>query len=210
MNPYYSDRWVTIYLGDCREILPQLEVKVDLVLTDPPYGISYQSAATKRYEIIMGDKEFDLSNYWGMIEDKINNNGAIYLFCRYDIAHRWWDIVNPTNQIVVPRGKVNMGDLDDFSTEYEILLFKQYGTHKIDATELKIPNNSHIKNPPPYKERIGNLWLDVVSNEAWERASHPTQKSEGCVSNFKLFPSFDSAVCNLIEIVHLFENSKST
>jgi len=39
MKPYYQDKWVTIYHGDCREILPQLDVKVDLVLTDPPYGI---------------------------------------------------------------------------------------------------------------------------------------------------------------------------
>lgn len=39
MTPYYQDKWVTIYHGDCREILPQLDVKVDLVLTDPPYGI---------------------------------------------------------------------------------------------------------------------------------------------------------------------------
>ena len=38
MKPYYQDEWVTIYHGDCREILPQLP-KVDLVLTDPPYGI---------------------------------------------------------------------------------------------------------------------------------------------------------------------------
>jgi len=37
--PYYQDEWVQIYLGDCREILPQLDVKVDLVLTDPPYGV---------------------------------------------------------------------------------------------------------------------------------------------------------------------------
>ena len=36
MKPYYQDEWVTIYHGDCREILPTLE-KVDLVLTDPPY-----------------------------------------------------------------------------------------------------------------------------------------------------------------------------
>ena len=38
MKPYYQDEWVTIYHGDCREILPQLP-KVDLVLTDPPYGV---------------------------------------------------------------------------------------------------------------------------------------------------------------------------
>ncbi len=36
MKPYYQDEWVTIYHGDCREILPSLE-KVDLVLTSPPY-----------------------------------------------------------------------------------------------------------------------------------------------------------------------------
>ncbi len=38
LKPYYQDEWVTIYHGDCREILPTLE-KVDLVLTDPPYGV---------------------------------------------------------------------------------------------------------------------------------------------------------------------------
>jgi len=36
-SPYYQDEWVTIYHGDCQGILPSLP-KVDLVLTDPPYG----------------------------------------------------------------------------------------------------------------------------------------------------------------------------
>ena len=39
MGAYYSDEAVTIYHGDCREILPSLP-KVDLVLTDPPYGMT--------------------------------------------------------------------------------------------------------------------------------------------------------------------------
>jgi len=40
ITPYYDDgEGIQIYLGDCRTILPQLDVKVDLVLTDPPYGI---------------------------------------------------------------------------------------------------------------------------------------------------------------------------
>jgi len=42
MKPYYQDDYVTIYHGDCREILPHLP-KVDLVLTDPPYGIGEAS-----------------------------------------------------------------------------------------------------------------------------------------------------------------------
>jgi DNA modification methylase len=36
MKPYYEHAGVTIYHGDCREILPH--VKADLVLTDPPYN----------------------------------------------------------------------------------------------------------------------------------------------------------------------------
>jgi DNA modification methylase len=32
----------TLYLGDCREILPTLE-RVDAVITDPPYGINENS-----------------------------------------------------------------------------------------------------------------------------------------------------------------------
>jgi site-specific DNA-methyltransferase (adenine-specific) len=39
MKPYYEEPGITIYHGDCREILPMLP-KVDLVLTDPPYGIN--------------------------------------------------------------------------------------------------------------------------------------------------------------------------
>jgi len=38
LKPYYDDgNGIVIYHGDCREILPTLP-KVDLVLTDPPYG----------------------------------------------------------------------------------------------------------------------------------------------------------------------------
>ena len=38
MKPYYDRKGITIYHGDCREVMPTLP-KVDLVLTDPPYGI---------------------------------------------------------------------------------------------------------------------------------------------------------------------------
>ena len=38
-KPYYEHAGISIYHGDCRDILPLLP-KVDLVLTDPPYGIA--------------------------------------------------------------------------------------------------------------------------------------------------------------------------
>lgn len=36
--PYYADDTVTLYLGDCREVLPSLDVQADACVTDPPYG----------------------------------------------------------------------------------------------------------------------------------------------------------------------------
>lgn len=39
MTPYYQDDLVTIYHGDCREVIEALLPEVDAVLTDPPYGV---------------------------------------------------------------------------------------------------------------------------------------------------------------------------
>lgn len=41
LKPYYRDDFVTIYHGDCAQIIPKLG-KFDLLLTDPPYGINMQ------------------------------------------------------------------------------------------------------------------------------------------------------------------------
>jgi len=37
-SPYYDEGGITIYHGDCREILPAIPM-CDLLLTDPPYGV---------------------------------------------------------------------------------------------------------------------------------------------------------------------------
>ena len=40
MTPYYADESVTLYHGDARDVLPTLDRgTVDLLLTDPPYGM---------------------------------------------------------------------------------------------------------------------------------------------------------------------------
>lgn len=45
-EPYYADRYCTIYHGDCRDVLPHIE-PVDLVLTDPPYGMQLDTDFSK-------------------------------------------------------------------------------------------------------------------------------------------------------------------
>ena len=49
MKPYYEHAGITIYHGDCREVLPHL-TNVDLVLTDPPYGIAHKSSHGASWE----------------------------------------------------------------------------------------------------------------------------------------------------------------
>lgn len=55
IKPYYSEPGIEIYHGDCRDILPHLP-KVDLVLTDPPYGIGIRG-------VIGGNNKADVKNY---------------------------------------------------------------------------------------------------------------------------------------------------
>jgi len=38
MMPYYEDEAVTLYHGDCREVLPSIAIAPTVVIADPPYG----------------------------------------------------------------------------------------------------------------------------------------------------------------------------
>lgn len=68
MTPYYDDgQGIQIFHGDCRDVLPTFEAgSVDLVLTDPPYGIGYRgggggnlihSKRHRKQEPVVGDDE---------------------------------------------------------------------------------------------------------------------------------------------------------
>lgn len=61
MKPFYQDEFATIYLGDCREVLPSLDPEcADFVLTDPPYGVEWQSNRRQvKHAVIENDADLD-------------------------------------------------------------------------------------------------------------------------------------------------------
>jgi site-specific DNA-methyltransferase (adenine-specific) len=56
--PYFADRHVSVYHGDCRELLRSIASEsIELVLTDPPYGVDYRGRWCSEWEAIAGDDE---------------------------------------------------------------------------------------------------------------------------------------------------------
>lgn len=45
MQPYYEADGITLYHGDCRDIVPT--IAADILVTDPPYGIGFAGQPTK-------------------------------------------------------------------------------------------------------------------------------------------------------------------
>ncbi len=63
MKPDYEKNGVTLYCADCREVLPTLG-KVDAVVTDPPYGISYDASHDKyKNGIARDDAHWDIEPF---------------------------------------------------------------------------------------------------------------------------------------------------
>jgi site-specific DNA-methyltransferase (adenine-specific) len=125
-KPYYQDDkyGITIYHGDCREILPGLP-KVEIILSDPPYGIDYQSSRRTvefRKPKIVGDDAFPL---WIFAQ---NPSVAMMLWCRWDILP---SLPMPDSFIVWDKLRHGMGDLKhEFGRQWEAVAFYAGAEHE--------------------------------------------------------------------------------
>ena len=60
MVPYYDRDGIVIYHGDCRDVLPSIDPdSVDLLLTDPPYGINVDTDYSGRMHRTDKSKTWD-------------------------------------------------------------------------------------------------------------------------------------------------------
>lgn len=70
LEPYYKNDYVTLYCGDCLEIMPKLDITFDCCITDVPYG----TTACK------WDNVIPFEPMWKELNRLVKPNGAICLF----------------------------------------------------------------------------------------------------------------------------------
>jgi site-specific DNA-methyltransferase (adenine-specific) len=112
-------KWCVV-TGDCLAVLPTLPPgSVDAVVTDPPYGMSYQSNRSEdgpRFDEIANDTA---PFVWWLLgaASALRDGGVIVCFCRWDTAEAFrlamvWAGLKISGQVVWDRGVHGMGDLN--------------------------------------------------------------------------------------------------
>tara|TARA_R110000868_G_scaffold84519_6_gene238224 strand:- start:1757 stop:2395 length:639 start_codon:yes stop_codon:yes gene_type:complete len=112
MTPYYDCDGITIYHGDCREVLPTLP-KFDFIVTDPPYGIDYCSGKNGVVSrSIVGDKDTTLRDFAIGLKDDV----ACFATWQCDPPK------TPKAQLIWSKPTIGMGDLSfPFGCSYEVI-----------------------------------------------------------------------------------------
>lgn len=148
MKPYYQDSAVTIYHGDCRDILRATPL-VDLVITDPPYGMNFQSNYRfNKHSMIHGDEKFP-SDLIELCMFKALR--AAYIFCRWDNLP---SMPPPKSVLAWVKNNWSMGDLQhEHGRQWEACCF------------YAMENHEFIKRIP-----------DVIHSDRTGNDLHPTEK----------------------------------
>lgn len=134
--------------------------KANLVLTDPPYGMSYRSnkrTASKKFDQLKNDDK--ILTDW-IAHTKASSKGWVFCFTTWKVLSQWMQPFKAfgdiTNMVVWFKGGGGIGDLKKtFFTDHEIALVTNRGA------ELK-------------GKRIGSVW--TFGKDAATEYKHPTQK----------------------------------
>ena len=118
----------TVVLGDCAKELKKIPAgSIDLVVTDPPYGMNLQPWR-KDQRRIPGDDRFPVDTMKRLIEVP---RLAAYFFCRWD---NLWDhdsLPKPKSALVWEKQRGGTGDCaHTHSRDYEMVLFYPGPEHK--------------------------------------------------------------------------------
>lgn len=170
MKPYYSENNILIFLGDAKEVLPQLP-KVHAIITDPPYGIGFQSARPtedRKKDKIKNDGFEEYLNLLSWLLPQFKESlipGGIVACCcggggTPSLAHLWIEAgkhLDVENVCIWDKGYVGMGWRYRF--QWEAVLIATNGERRVwNGGEAKsnvlrvqkiIPQNGEHPTPKP-------------------------------------------------------------
>jgi DNA modification methylase len=134
--------------------------KADMVFTDPPYGLSYQSnMRTKTAKFAMLENDDKIITDWLPLATAFSS-GFCFVWTTWKVLDQWLavtkDFAPLTNMVVWDKGGGGIGDLKKtYSTDHEIALVFNRGAELTG-------------------KRIGSVW-DIGKDRATDYV-HPTQK----------------------------------
>jgi len=162
--------------------------RADMVFTDPPYGVSYQSnmrTKSDKFDVLKNDDLFlDIAP---IIESC--SVGWVFVWTSWKVLPQWIDQMAsfgyPTNQIIWFKGGGGIGDLKKtFSSDYETALVWNRGAELTG-------------------KRIGSVWK--VDKDGASTYVHPTQKPVALGVE-----AIDKTTHNAASVLDLFGGSGST
>ena len=154
--------YINLLHGDCLELMKDIPDKsVDLILTDPPYGIKFQSNFRKdKFDKLQND-DVVLEDWLTEAHRVLKDGGAIYTFTRWDVYPEWYSIIEKLfkikNCIIWHKRGGGLGDLKGaYIFNHEFLIFASKGRHILKG------------------KRCSDVW--EVQKDAPSTYKHPTQK----------------------------------
>lgn len=151
---------IELWQGDCLELMKNIPAgSVDLVLTDPPYGMDFQSHRRKEvYARIRGDKSLEwLDGCFAECFRIMKDNTAIYCFCSWhniDVFKKAFEkYFKLKNVIVWVKNNHGSGDLKaSYAPKHEFVLYGNKGRKCFTGKRMEdvfLPIKQEIKTTQP-------------------------------------------------------------
>jgi DNA modification methylase len=127
LQTFYRGPYATLYQGDCRDVLPLLRDRADLLVTDPPYGMAYESGQRRKDEFgpIAGDDgSLNVAHCIRLALKRLRNGRHLYVFGPNVLEGL--DVADPT-QLVWDKELFGAGNLEQpWGPTWEPIWFSAY------------------------------------------------------------------------------------
>lgn len=166
-----------IYCEDCLETMKRMPDKsIDLVLTDIPYGMDFQSCRRNEKHLkIQNDKDVNWFPVWIKEIDRVTKDEAhLYIFCSHHKIDFFKSEIEKyrkvKNILIWEKNNTGMGDLfGDYAPKYEMILFCSNGDKKLnggrDANIIKANRTQNTLHPTEKPVNLMEYFISKSSSE---------------------------------------------